>query len=67
MYEARRKLFLKVPRSLLETKTIIYKCKTDFISKGEQYCYMESADSIPIFKTTSNLSVINNAQNVPIY
>jgi len=29
MYEARRKLFPKVPKSLLDAKAMIYKCKTD--------------------------------------
>ena len=41
-----RKLFPKVPKSLLEAKAMIYECKTDFFSKGEQFCFMESADSI---------------------
>ncbi|CAI6373178.1 unnamed protein product [Macrosiphum euphorbiae] len=58
------KLFPKVPKSLLEAKAMIYECKTDFFSKGEQFCSMESADSIPIFTTASNLSLLNNAQHV---
>ncbi|KAL4103994.1 hypothetical protein QTP88_019307 [Uroleucon formosanum] len=64
-YEARRKLFSKVPKSLSEAKVMIYKYKTDFFfSKSEQFCFMESADSIPIFKTASNLLLLNNAQHV---
>jgi len=64
MYEARRKLFPKVPKSLLDAKAMVYKCKTDFFLKGEQFCFMESADSIPIFTTASHLSLLNNAQHV---
>jgi len=64
MYEARRKLFPKIPKSLSEAKAMIYKCKTDFFLKGEQFCFMESADSIPIFTTASNLLLLNNAQHV---
>jgi len=64
MYETRRKLFPKVPISLVEAKAMLHNSKTDFISKGEQFCFMESADSIPIFTTASNLSLLNNAQHV---
>jgi len=64
MYEARRKLFPKVPKYFLEAKAMIYECKTVYFSKGEQFCFMESADSISIFTNASNLSLLNNAQHV---
>lgn len=48
----------------LEAKAMIYECKTYYFSKGEQFCFMESADSIPIFTNASNLSLLNNAQHV---
>ncbi|KAE9523121.1 hypothetical protein AGLY_016489 [Aphis glycines] len=47
-----------------KAKAMIYECKTDCFSKGEQFCFMESADSIPIFTTASNSSLLNNAQHV---
>lgn len=48
----------------LEAKAMIYECKTDYFSNGQQFCFMESADSIPIFTTASNLLLLNNTQHV---
>jgi len=38
--------------------------KHNILSKGEQFCFVEYVDSIPIFTTDSNLSLLNNAQHV---
>jgi len=43
---------------------MIYKSKTDLLSEGKYFGFMESVDSIPIFTTTSNLSLLNNVQHV---
>lgn len=40
MYEAGRKVFLIVPKTLIEVKIMLYKNKNDFFFKDERFLFM---------------------------
>jgi hypothetical protein len=42
MYEARRKIFPKIPKSLFEAKTMIFQNKNYFVSNNEPFYFMNS-------------------------
>ncbi|KAL4122066.1 hypothetical protein QTP88_014466 [Uroleucon formosanum] len=42
MYEARRKIFRKIPKSLFEAKAMTFQNKKDFVSNNEPFCFMDS-------------------------
>jgi hypothetical protein len=64
MYEARRKIFPKIPKSLFEAKTFIFQNKKDFVSNNEPFCFVDSESSIPIFTNTTNMSLLNSSKHV---
>jgi hypothetical protein len=59
MYEARRKIFPKIPKSLFEGKIMIFQNKKYFVSNNEPFCFMDSENSVPIFTNATNMSLLN--------
>jgi hypothetical protein len=59
MYEAGRKIFPKIPKSLFEAKTMIFQNKNYFVSNNELFCFMNSESSVPIFTNATNMSLLN--------
>jgi hypothetical protein len=57
LYEARRKIFPKIPKSLFEAKTMIFQNKKYFVLNNELFCFMDSESSVPIFTNTTNMSL----------
>ncbi|XP_022177387.1 uncharacterized protein LOC111038560 [Myzus persicae] len=64
MYEARRKIFPKIPKSLFEAKAMIFQNKKDFVSNNEPFCFMDSESSVPIFTNATNMSLLNSSKHV---
>jgi len=59
VYEARQKIFPKIPKSLLEAKAMMFQNKKDFVSNNEPFCFMDSESSIPIFTNSTNMYLLN--------
>ncbi|KAL4131826.1 hypothetical protein QTP88_009075 [Uroleucon formosanum] len=58
-YEARRKIFPKIPKCLFEAKAMIFQNKKYFVLNNEPFCFMESESSVPIFTNATNMSLLN--------
>lgn len=65
MYEARMKKIPTLPKNIVEAIEQMYNHSTKLkLSNGEQFCYMKTTDSIPIFTCTSNLKLLSDSSHV---
>lgn len=63
MYEVWKKVFLIVPKTLIDAKTMTYEIKNDFLFKYELFCFVESVNSIPNFITVTNLLLLESLRH----
>jgi hypothetical protein len=63
MYETKRKIFPKIPKSLLEANVFIFQNKKDFVSNNE-ICSVDSENRVRIFKISTNFSLLNSPKYV---